>query len=229
MGFDIVRDLPPALHDRAAIWTYLRGFAESWGTPLGADDGAPEAELAEAGQRLGLRLPAAVREAYALLGRRPDLHSNFHTLLSPDELTVEHGAVIFREENQGAARWGVLLDDLDQEDPPVHVWEDLADKYLELWEPWLDRFSVAVLDIVLSESAQGPEELCDFRDLRAGEDDELARRLTLLPFPAEYQTFYVAPGVLVADGGGDVLCVRARDPETLDRFRAEFPGNWLNA
>ncbi|GAA2130000.1 hypothetical protein [Actinomadura napierensis] len=229
MGFDIVRDLPPALHDRAAAWTYLMGFAESWGTPLGADGGAPEAELAEAEERLGLRLPAAVCEAYTLLGRRPDLHSNLNTLLSPGELTVEHGAVIFRDENQGAARWGVLLDDLDQEDPPVHVREDLADKYLELWEPWLDRFSVAVLDIVLSESTQGPEGLCDFRELHEGEDDELTRRFTLLPFPAEYQNFYFARGVLIADGGGDVLCVRARDPETLDRFRAEFPGHWLNA
>lgn len=230
MGFDIVRDLPPALHDRAAAWTFIREFAAGWGLPLGREDGTPEAELAEAEDRLGLRLPAAVREAYALLGRRPDLHSNLDTLLSPGELAVEHGALVFREENQGAALWGVMLGDLGRDDPPVHVRQDLADKYAELWEPWTDRFSPAVLEIVLAESTQGPEELCDARDLAPGEDDELARRFALVPFPSESgQNFYAAPGVLLSDGGGDWLSVRARDPDTLDRFRAAFPGDWVNA
>ncbi|MER6809848.1 hypothetical protein ABT299_11255 [Spirillospora sp. NPDC000708] len=230
MGFDIVRDLPPALHDRAAAWTFIREFAAGWGLPLGREDGTPEAELAEAEDRLGLRLPAAVREAYALLGRRPDLHSNLDTLLSPGELVVEHGALVFREENQGAALWGVMLGDLGRDDPPVHVRQDLADKYAELWEPWTDRFSPAVLEIVLAESTQGPEELCDARDLAPGEDDELARRFALVPFPSESgQNFYTAPGVLLSDGGGAWLSVRARDPDTLDRFRAAFPGDWVNA
>ncbi|MFF0520570.1 hypothetical protein ACFYTC_17805 [Actinomadura nitritigenes] len=230
MGFDIVRDLPPALHDRAAAWTFIREFAAGWGLPLGREDGTPEAELAEAEDRLGLRLPAAVREAYALLGRRPDLHSNLDTLLSPGELAVEHGALVFREENQGAALWGVMLGDLGRDDPPVHVRQDLADKYAELWEPWTDRFSPAVLEIVLAESTQGPEELCDARDLAPGEDDELARRFALVPFPSESgQNFYTAPGVLLSDGGGAWLSVRARDPDTLDRFRTAFPGDWVNA
>ncbi|QKG23367.1 SMI1/KNR4 family protein [Actinomadura verrucosospora] len=230
MGFDIVRDLPPALHDRAAAWTFIREFAGSWGLSLGREDGTPDGELAEAEERLGLRLPAAVREAYALFGRRPDLHSNLDTLLSPGELAVEHGALVFREENQGAARWGVLRDDLAAADPPVHVRQDLADKYAELWEPWTDRFSTAVLEIVMAESTQGPEELCDGRDLGPGEDDELARRFTLVPFPAESgQNFFTAPGLLMSDGGGAWLSVRARDPETLDRFRRTFPGDWVNA
>ncbi|MGI5324960.1 hypothetical protein [Actinomadura nitritigenes] len=230
MGFDIVRDLPPALHDRAAAWTFIREFAAGWGLPLGREDGTPEGELAEAEDRLGLGLPAAVREAYALFGRRPDLHSNLDTLLSPGELAVEHGALVFREENQGAVLWGVLLDDLGGDDPPVHVRQDLADKYAELWEPWTDRFSAAVLEIVLAESTQGPEELCDARGLGPGEDDELARRFALVPFPSESgQNFYTAPGVLLSDGGGDWLSVRAQDPDTLDRFRALFPGDWVNA
>lgn len=229
MSFDIGRDLPSALHDRAAAWTYVMEFAESWGTPLGADDGAPEAELAAAEERLGVRLPAALCEAYTLFARRPDLHSNVNTLLSADELTVERGAVVFRVENQGAASWGVLLQDLDRDDPPVHIRADLADKYLELWEPWLDRFSVAALEIVLSESAQGPEDLCDFRTPGPAEDVRIAGGLTLVPFPADHLTFYTAPGVLIADFEDTGLCVRARDAETLDRFREAFPGDWVNA
>jgi hypothetical protein len=51
-------------------------FAGSWRSPLTERDGCGEDELAAAERRLGLRLPAAVREAYALFGKWPDLTSN---------------------------------------------------------------------------------------------------------------------------------------------------------
>ncbi|HEY8482244.1 MAG TPA: hypothetical protein VIL71_20660 [Spirillospora sp.] len=231
-AFDLVRDLPSALRDRAAAWTYIRGFAATWCTPLSPGDGTSEAELTAAETRLGLRLPAALREAYALFGRRTDLHGNLHELLSPDALHVDDGkeTLVFRKENQGAASWGVLLADLDAEDPPVRVRFDLADKEAERWEPWLDAFSAACVEIVLSEALQADEPVCDHGDFE--DFEELERRFTRLPFPArpegeEGETFYTGQGLLLCDAGG-WLSVRARDEETLDRFRDEFPADWLN-
>ncbi|NED52573.1 SMI1/KNR4 family protein, partial [Micromonospora aurantiaca] len=68
-------------------------------------DGTPETELAAAEKKLGVRLPAAVREAYMLFGRREDLHSNMQHLLAPADFYVDdrEEALVFREENQGAA------------------------------------------------------------------------------------------------------------------------------
>ncbi|TDC87184.1 SMI1/KNR4 family protein [Actinomadura sp. 7K507] len=231
-SFDLVRDLPSALRDRAAAWVYIRGFAATWRTPLGPEDGTPEAALAAVEAGLGVRLPAALREAYALFGRRADLHSNMHSLLAPDGFYVDDRkeALVFREENQGAASWGVLLTDLDKADPPVRIRADLADQEEERWEGWLDAFSVSCIEIVLSEALQADEPVCDHGDFE--DFDELERRFTRLPFPAypegeEGEAFYAGPGLLLCDGGG-WLSVRARDEETLDRFRDDFPAEWLN-
>jgi hypothetical protein len=82
-------------------------------------DGYSAAELDAAEGRLGLVLSPAFREAYGLLGRRDDLTSNHDRLRPLDELEVdERGeALVFRDENQGAATWGVLLSDLGEDDP----------------------------------------------------------------------------------------------------------------
>ncbi|MFG2090967.1 MULTISPECIES: hypothetical protein [unclassified Spirillospora] len=232
-SFDLVRDLPSALRDRSAAWTYIRGFAATWRTPLTPEDGTPEAELTAAEEHLGMRLPAALREAYTLFGRRADLHSTMHSLLRPDEFYVDDRkeALVFREENQGAASWGVLLTDLDKADPPVRMRRDLQDKEAERWEGWLDAFSVSCIEIVLSEALQADEPVCDHGDFE--DDGELDRRFTRLPFPAhpegeDGQAFYAGPGVLLCDGGG-WLSVRTRDEETLDRLRDDIPADWLTA
>ncbi|MGP4026229.1 hypothetical protein [Actinomadura sp. 3N407] len=233
-SFDLVRDLPSALRDRTAAWTYIRGFAATWRSPLTPQDGTPEAELTAVEEDLGVLLPAALREAYTLFGRRTDLHSNMHALLSPDRFYVDDRkeALVFREENQGVASWGILLTDLDDDDPPVRMRTDLGDKEAERWEGWLSGFSVSCIEIVLSEALQADEPVCDHGDFE--DDGELARRFTRLPFPAYPeggggQAFYAGPGLLLCDGGGGWLSVRARDEETLDRFRDDVPADWLNA
>jgi cell wall assembly regulator SMI1 len=111
-GFDIGCELAADLGDRSGAWRFIRGFTDNWTAPLGAGDGWDEADLAEAEERLGVSFPAAFREAYLLLGRREDLTSNHAVLLSPARLYLDDEKVlVFREENQGAAFWGMLLSD----------------------------------------------------------------------------------------------------------------------
>ncbi|MDI5971818.1 SMI1/KNR4 family protein [Streptomyces sp. SL13] len=227
--FDFVTGLAAALRDRAAAWAFVRAVAAFWNVPLVDGDGVGEAELTAAERRLGLPLPAALREAYALLGRRSDLTSNQDTLLPPDELTVFDGVLVFRRENQGVAHWGIPVPHPDQEDPPVVVRLDLADKAQERWEPWLGSVSAAFTGIVLAEPLLAADESCDF----CYRQDDHARAVpaadfTGLEFPGgPGSRWFAAPDVLVADLDGTGLAARARTPEALDALREHLGGDWL--
>ncbi|MFF0413570.1 hypothetical protein ACFYUY_24420 [Kitasatospora sp. NPDC004745] len=87
-AFDIHTRLPAALTDRAQTGRFIADFAASWHQPLWPGDGWSAEQLAACEHRLGLALPAALRETYLLLGRRSDLTANHDTLLRPDELHV---------------------------------------------------------------------------------------------------------------------------------------------
>ncbi|MFJ8230787.1 SMI1/KNR4 family protein [Streptomyces sp. NPDC094448] len=229
---DMVAGIRGAVAGRAAAWDFIRAFAAEWSAaPLAEDDGCGAGEIAAAEERLGLRLPAALKEAYALLGRRPDLTDNHDALRPLAELEVEadeRGAVlVFRDENQGVCRWGIPVTDPadpERDDPPVVVRLDLADKSDERWEPWLARVSHCFVEIVLAESVHEPEELTAMLDDDEGEEGDLAAEegFARLPFP-DYPPgdprptrWYAGPDLLVR--GGSVVYVRARTEEALDLF-----------
>ncbi|WP_220449462.1 SMI1/KNR4 family protein [Nonomuraea longispora] len=107
--FEVIQEFPAAMADRAGAWNFIRGFAATWRSPLADGDGWSEADLDAAEARLGLRLPAALREAYQLFGRRTDLTSLQDVLLSPADLKVTDQALVFRVENQAAVFWGIPI------------------------------------------------------------------------------------------------------------------------
>lgn len=108
---------------RADRWRLVDEFIEIWHRPLAPGDGYTEGELRAAEQRLGYGLPAAVREWYALAGRRTDVWSVQDHLWPPDQLQLDSAGttLVVRTENQGCERWGIRVADLGQDDPPV--WE----------------------------------------------------------------------------------------------------------
>jgi hypothetical protein len=166
--FDPVQDLavPPATREQT--WALVRHFVGTWQRAIEPGDGYSDDELDAAERELHIRLPAALREAYALLGRRTDLTNVQDRLLAPDQLELDdqRGVLVFRYENQGVTRWGITMRGLEgspQPDPSV-VWEasgavtdtrpsgePLVAGWRE-WRPWLDRVSSTFLEIVLSES-----------------------------------------------------------------------------
>ncbi|MCM2387994.1 SMI1/KNR4 family protein [Streptomyces albipurpureus] len=229
--FDLAARLRAGLPDRAAAWELVKDYARHWVSPLADDDGCGQEELDAAESRLGVRLPGALREAQMLLGRRDDLIRNHNRLLTPAQLFIDTDgeALVFHEENQGVALWGVLLADLDQIDPAVFVRVDLADKESEKWEPWLDRLSLSMVEIVLSESLQLPDGLSDFMDeVEDGHLEALEADFTRLPFPLiEDSRWYVGEDVLVREDGRAVLHARARSSQALDRLRDRLPGYWI--
>ncbi|WP_030196308.1 SMI1/KNR4 family protein [Streptomyces sp. NRRL S-87] len=236
-GFELAASLARGVEGRSGAWGFIQGFAAPWAEALESGDGWAEADLDAAEERLGVRLPAALREAYLLFGRRRDLTSNHDVLLGPAELYVDDAkeAVVFRHENQGAASWGILLDNLQDDDPAVFIRPDLAHKSAERWEEWLERLSLCFVEIVLSESLQAGEELCDFLDPDDDSIGLLEENAVRLPFPAypiseEEHTvrWFLGQGVLLRDDDGMAILARGRTAEDLDRVRDLIPGDWLN-
>ncbi|MFE6909423.1 SMI1/KNR4 family protein [Streptomyces erythrochromogenes] len=233
--FDLAALLADGVRGRSGAWNFVRGFATHWAGPLETTDGWSKADLAAAEERLGVRLPTTLREAYLLFGRRRDLTSNHDVLLGPAELYVDKAgeALVFRHENQGAASWGILLDSLQDDDPAVFCRADLADKSAERWEGWLERLSLCFVEIVLSESLHAEEEICDFLD--APDVESLEENFVRLPFPpyplgdeGAASRWFLGHGTLLRDDAGAALLARGRTPEDLDRTRDLIPGDWLN-
>jgi hypothetical protein len=233
--FEVIQEFPAAVADRAGAWNFIRGFAATWRSPLADGDGWSEADLDAAEARLGLRLPAALREAYQLFGRRTDLTSLQDVLLSPADLKVKDQALVFRVENQAAVFWGIPTAELEQPDPPVVLRMDLADKGAERWDSWLDRFSHACVELVLSESLFSSEDLGDNRELAEGESSTLEQRFTRLPLP-DYPTsqttvpavrWFADPDLIIRDDQRTWIWVRARTAEALAQIRIELPGDWM--
>ncbi|MFE8950033.1 SMI1/KNR4 family protein [Streptomyces sp. NPDC007856] len=231
--------LRDGLRTRSRAWDFVRWFAEAWmGCRLRGEDGCAEDELAAAEADLGFELPAALREGFALFGRRDDLTRRQDPLVPPSGLYVDdalNGVLVFRRENQDCAYWGIPLDQIEQPDPPVVV------ESREGWIPFLDRMSLAWVELVLSESLFGAEadSLYDACELPDALLPNLRARYARVDLPGHPMwasaddspvRWYAAPGRLVRrDGIEDRSWIhaRGRTAADLETIRAELPGPWV--
>lgn len=101
--FGLCKHITQATLSRCETWNFVRSFAHHWVTPLEEGDRYSKADLSPAQEQLGISLPIAFKEAYALFSRRSDLTRNQEYLLEPTALYLDHEALIFQHENQGAA------------------------------------------------------------------------------------------------------------------------------
>jgi hypothetical protein len=230
---DPIADPAVVMLGRPHAWEFVRRFMGAWMTPLGDGDGCTDAELDAASDRLGRSLPVALREAYRLLGRRPDLTNGQDKLLAPHQWELEHGdLLVYRRENQNCAVWAVDLADPAQADPPTLYREiDQGD-----WRPFLSRFSDACVEMVLSEAVLGGA--VELSLDRQPDDASLAileSTYRRLDFP-EYELWaapdgpsvrwFAGPAVLLCDHAQTWLWVQARTPEAIDEVRRQMPGEW---
>lgn len=116
------------LSTRQDRWSLLKDFIAEWHGPLKRGDGYPVSELNATENRLGLKLPEALRELYQLAGKREDVYAAQNYLVTPDELEIEEGLLEFYCENQGVVHWGVKPDDLYLPDPPVYLYDEGMDE-----------------------------------------------------------------------------------------------------
>jgi hypothetical protein len=80
--------------------------------PLRYKDGITEADLN------GLNLPAALHDYYLVTGNKKNLNRVHNRLLSPKDIFVDAGNIVFMEENQNVVYWGVAANS-DEDNPLV--------------------------------------------------------------------------------------------------------------
>lgn len=230
--FDLAAEVAAAGLDREATWRFVARFARHWlGAPVDGESGVDEARIVEAEQRLGLSFPAAVRELYALAGRRRDMWSNQDELLSIGKVYVEDGVLVVRHENQGVAIWGVRVEELHLPNPPVVVHVDRFEPSEQWWEPWTTSFTAAVLQWLVFESLWRDVSVSSFADDvdADGIADLLARGIPLglpeqSPDGSAKARWLLVDGVVVLEAGTVMFSARSADAAAAfrDRYRAEW-------
>ncbi|WP_037684457.1 hypothetical protein [Streptomyces griseus] len=235
-GPDVSVALGGGVTDRSQAWDFVRWFSGEWiGRPLRPEDGCAADELAAAESVLGFELPAALREGYALLGRRDDLARQQDPLVPPAGLYVDDalgGVLVFRRENQDCAAWAIPLSKIEQDDPPV------VESHRG-WIPFLDRMSLAWVELVLSESLFAVGSLYDACELPDALVPSLQAHYACIDLPdhpmwaSEEDSpvrWNAAPGRLLRpDGLQDLSWVHARGHAVADLevIRADLPGSWV--
>ena len=159
-----------------------------------------------------------------LFGRRDDLTRNQDPLSTPENLETHEGALVFRDENQSVCSWGVLLTDLDQDDPPTYYRADLLDKTEEEWMPWTDRLSLALVEALMSETVLTEADSMEKCWAQLGPEAVEEDGLKALPRiqPEWYKTtYYVGDDLLAHAADGAWISVLARSHEALNAYTGE--------
>ncbi|WP_253917137.1 SMI1/KNR4 family protein [Streptomyces sp. MNP-20] len=236
--FNVAEALAGGCPTRADAWTFIQGFAAAWSIPLSPTEGFTWVDVQRAEDRLGFRLPVALREGYALFGRRRDLVAQQNPLLEPDELLLDPSGelLVFRSENQGCAGWGVALTDLAREDPPVSLFGDRLPDSSRVH--FLDRLSLACVETVLSEAAMASwteGRTCQATPEAVACLEEEFTPVALPPYPAWFEPmgqpvrWFSAPGLLLClEPGleGMDLVVTGRTTADVQRAVEAIPGTW---
>jgi hypothetical protein len=236
-GFDLDRALAAGVGDADGAWRFIRRFAESCASPIVAGDGCDDDELRAAEARLGFPLPASLRQAYALMGRRDDLTRMQDRLLTPAQLHLDvTGQVLtFRVENQSVAQWGIPLSAVNEPDPPVVFRLDTF-RPQTVWRPFLDRVSLACMEMALSEWTLSGNGFADNRELDDETVSALEQQFRRLPMPnyplwaepnGRPTRWFCAEGAVLRDDAGVWLWVRASSAEEIAAVRHALPGDWL--
>jgi len=188
-----------------------------WHTPLQEGDGYSPEELDAAEQRLGFKLPLALREWYQLAGQRENIVAPQNWLVSPAELEIEeeNGLLVFHSENQQVVEWGIQADDLDLDNPPV--WLDDSGLHDTQQEPIRenDTLSEFVLQMVVFETIVWPQVLQGYSRGASLALDTVEQSFVPLEFPdwhwPVYPTrFYGGNDILIQVFGEKELHVAAR-------------------
>jgi hypothetical protein len=103
----------------ASFKKYYQGIYSTFGYPLTERDGVSANVMSAAERRLGVRVPAALRDYYAVAGRARRFNTSLNRLLRPSHWCIERQRLIFLEENQKVFWWGVSTRNPRLDDPPV--------------------------------------------------------------------------------------------------------------
>lgn len=92
--------------------------------------GFSENQILDLEKRLNVKLPSKLKEYYLELGKEESLNYCFNRLLKPENEIgfSDDDFLVFYEENQNVAFWGIKKEDLSQDNPPIHGNYDTIEK-----------------------------------------------------------------------------------------------------
>ena len=114
-------------------WSNHAPHIQSVFSPWQPQDGYELPLLLAAEQALGIQLPRMLREFYQAWGRRTDLTRTLQTLLTPNQLQLQSGWLIFAEENQAIYSWAIPATTLTLPNPPVYFAEPSTGRDARQW------------------------------------------------------------------------------------------------
>jgi hypothetical protein len=223
----------------AGVQRCIAGFVDQWIGPTASEDGYSINEIRLAEDRLHARIPEILKFVYRAYGRREDIIRNQDELLALDQLKVDpkESMLVYRVEQQACAQWGFSLnaasDDLS--DPPVFVKSEISEEG-SLWKSFLDRLSLAALEMFLSESLFSERLFSCNRPQIDSDLDGVSEALTRIPLPSYPMwadqrmevSWYAGRDQLVRLDGTDWLWACGRTEEALHKLRELIPGDWLD-
>jgi hypothetical protein len=138
---------------------------QTFGYPLSERTALSSGVLAEAEKRLGVRVPAALREYYLVAGRERRFNMSCNRLLPPSEWRVDKQRLVFMEENQAVCCWGVSIRNQSSDDPPVS--EGIEDDESMTWYPLHRKCTVFLAAMLHHQAVSGglPHCFCESIDL----------------------------------------------------------------
>lgn len=90
-----------------------------FGYPLGKTHGMATSALDKAASRLGVAIPIALRDYYAVAGNERRFNRSLQTFLHPSKWFVDQQHIVFVEENQTCCWWGVSVKSRGAKDPMI--------------------------------------------------------------------------------------------------------------
>lgn len=92
--------------------------------------GFSENQILDLEKKLEIKLPSQLKEYYLKLGKEENLNYSFNRLLKPENEIgfSDDDFLVFYEENQNVAFWGIKKEDLPKENPPVYGNYDTIEK-----------------------------------------------------------------------------------------------------
>lgn len=101
--------------------SYYVSLFKSFGYPLRPSHALPASVISKAENRLGIKVPPALRDYYLIAGRERRFNQCHSHLLPPSEWRLEKNLLLFLEENQWVVFWGVSIANPQTKDPPVYT------------------------------------------------------------------------------------------------------------
>lgn len=226
-------------------WSEQSPHIRSLYRPWQPGDGYDEAEIEAAEERLGFRLPAALRNFYRAWGKRRDMTKQGYLLLEPEQLVMREGSLQFCLGDQEIFAWGIERQNLEEANPLVVValpgalvWEEDG----RMWTPSHAHLSSFLDDLMYLSALCGGSihggwtkpNLPNLPEAQIAWLETHWSKATVTPVALNrrwYPPSDTGPPLYIRDGQAlwyDARCgLAAREAEVVDEIAQWFQINWV--